>query len=233
VDIRIRALEEQIQSHYRALERYFPSDIARSILSNESGCELNGGHMDITALFFDLRSSTKIAESLEPLLFSEFLSQLFTDIMDLIYGNGGSVNKMLGDGLLATFGPPSPSPNDAKMAIVSAVQIIEHLDTFNDVRPEYLKEPIKAGIGIASGRVFAGFVGSVRRMEYTVLGDAVNIAARLEAATKELNTPIAIDEESVRLAGDGFDTVFLERLTLRGRKEPIGVYGISSMVENG
>lgn len=226
----IEALEKQIQAHYKALERYFPSDVVRSILTNENGSELSGSHMDITALFFDLRSSTKIAEKLDPLLFSEFLNQLFTDVMDLIYGNGGSVNKMLGDGLLATFGSPVPAYDDAKRAVLTAVQIVEHLDMFNDVRPDYLEEPIKAGMGIASGKVFAGFVGSVRRMEYTVLGDVINTAARLEAATKELNTPIAIDEKSAKLVNSDIDTVFLDKLTLRGKGELINVYGISSLV---
>jgi class 3 adenylate cyclase len=226
---RIEELEAQLRRNRHALERYFPAEVAQKILSDEAVCDLTGGHIPATVLFFDLRGSTMIAEGLEPYLFSEFLSQIFTDIMDLIYGNGGSVNKMLGDGIMATFGPPVPQEDDACRAVKSAAEIMEYLHTFNDVRPDYLEHPVKAGIGIASGNVFAGYIGSVRRMEYTVLGDAVNIAARLEGATKELGTPVVLDETTARLAGETLPLATLGSLPIRGRNEPITVYGLAHL----
>ena len=180
----------------------------------------------VTILFFDIRQSTGIAEKLESEIFASFLSDIFTDIMDLIYGNNGSVNKMIGDGIMATFGCPIEHGNDVQNAVTTAVQIRDYLRTFNDVRPEYLDEPLKAGIGIATGTVFAGIIGSVRRQEYTVLGDAVNIANRLEGLTKKTGDSIIIDEATYKEVKDIYPCKKISRVSLRGRKGEIQVFAL-------
>jgi len=180
----------------------------------------------VTILFFDIRQSTGIAEKLESEVFASFLSDIFTDIMDLIYGNKGSVNKMIGDGIMATFGCPIEYGNDALNAVTTAVQIREYLKTFNDVRPDYLDKPLQAGIGIATGTVFAGVIGSVRRQEYTVLGDAVNIANRLEGITKSTGDSIIIDETTYKEVKDLYPWRKIPRVALRGRKGEIRVFAL-------
>jgi class 3 adenylate cyclase len=206
------------------LRRYFTDEMVENILSNSVDTGLSGKHTHATILFFDLRGSTTIAEKLEPMLFSEFLSELFTDIMDLIYGNGGSVNKMLGDGILATFGVPEPLGDDTFKCAQTALQILDYLDTFNDVRPDYIEQPIRCGMGIASGNVFAGNIGSIRRMEYTVLGDAVNTAARLEALTKEARHEILIDANTYELLKERLIFERCSITSVRGKNEAMEIY---------
>ncbi len=227
---RIEELEASNIRQKTSLEKYFPSNIVERILSDEPTDNIMGEHLEATILFFDLRGSTKIAESLEPMIFSEFLSELFTDIMDLIYGNGGSVNKLIGDGIMATFGCPYSLGNDALRCAKSALDIKEYLHTFNDVRPDYLKEPISAGMGIATGKVFAGYVGSVRRMEYTVLGDAVNLSSRLESLTKEYSGSILMDKNTLeKIAPEAlFSTV--GSIGIRGKDTPVDIFTLNGLI---
>ena len=179
-----------------------------------------------TILFFDLRNSTGIAEQMDSATFASLLSDLYTDIMDLIYGNHGSVNKLLGDGILATFGCPVAVGNDAVNAVNTALQIQDYLNTFNDVRPEFLIEPIRAGIGIATGIVFTGVLGSVRRQEYAVLGDAVNIASRLEGYTKTAGCPILIEDITYADVKDSFTCSRVTQACLRGKEKKITIYAV-------
>jgi|WetSurMetagenome_2_1015567.scaffolds.fasta_scaffold203022_2 adenylate cyclase len=226
---KIEELEANNARQRTSLEKYFPSNVVERILSDEPTDSLRGEHLEATILFFDLRASTKIAESLEPIVFSEFLSELFTDIMDLIYGNGGSVNKLIGDGIMATFGCPFSLGDDAFRCAKSALDIKEYLHTFNDVRPDYLKDPVSAGIGIATGKVFAGYVGSVRRMEYTVLGDAVNLSSRLESLTKEYSGSILMDRNTLEKIASKtlFSTV--GSIDIRGKNEPVDIFTLNGL----
>jgi PAS domain S-box-containing protein len=178
----------------------------------------------VTILFFDIRGSTAIAERIDPEIFAALLSDVLTDTMDLIYGHRGSVNKLVGDGLLATFGCPLATEDDAGNAVRAALAVIDYLATFNDVRPDYLAEPLGAGIGLATGEVFAGVVGSVRRQEYTVLGDAVNVASRLQALTKPAGVPVLCDEATALAVRPAIDCAPVGRGRLRGRGQPVAVY---------
>ncbi len=222
----------ELQQQKQALERdkatlgkYFSADLIEAILRKDVSTEAGGGSLlPATILFFDLRNSTGIAERLEPEVFSELLSLLFTDIMDIIFGNMGSVNKILGDGILATFGCPTPTENDMLNAIKAACSIRKYLQTFNAIRPEYLEEDLAAGIGVATGRVFAGNIGSVNRMEYTVLGDPVNVAARLQSLTKKAGVDILIDEETRMGVGEALKTKQLSKKEIRGRDQQMNIY---------
>jgi PAS domain S-box-containing protein len=184
------------------------------------------GRIEVTILFFDIRGSTAIAEQCEPEAFAGFLSEILADIMDLVCGCHGSVNKLLGDGLLAVFGAPVATGNHACNAVEAATRIRDYLATFNDVRPDFLKEPVKAGIGLASGPVFAGLIGSVHRQEYTVLGDAVNLASRLQALTKNLDETILMDEATALAVDGSFACQALYKGRVRGRTEAVRIYGI-------
>lgn len=187
---------------------------------------LVSGRRKVTVLFFDIIGSTAIAERIPPELFSTFLTDIFTDIMDLIYGNKGSVNKLLGDGIMATFGLPMETGQDALNAVTTARQIIDYLNTFNDVRPEYLDNEIKCGIGIATGFVFAGVVGSIRWEEYTVLGDTVNVAARIEKVTRKIEGNILMDENTYAEVKSHFTQCTAYKCSVRGKKEKMRLYSL-------
>ncbi len=223
-----RIVREERKSlfHDAALFMRYGSDELLDYVQNTGENPLQSGKKRVTVMFFDLVGSTSIAEKLDPDVFTSFLNELFIDIMDLIYGNHGSVNKILGDGIMATFGAPLETGKDAYNAVNAAKQIQEYLVTYNDVRPDYLKDRISAGIGIATGTVFAGVIGSVRREEYTVLGDTVNVAARLEKLTRQVGGNILTDEETYNEVKDSFPLHKKYQNRLRGREEMAVVYSI-------
>lgn len=226
----IQWMQQRLKNDRKLLTKYFSEDIVEGILKDEHANSLSGRHQDATIMFFDVRRSTTIAENLEPLVFAEFLSEFFTDIMDLVYGNHGSVNKLLGDGIMSTFGCPVPSENDVLNAAKCALQIRKHLEMFNDVRPDYITDPIKVGMGIATGKVFAGNIGSVRRMEYTVLGDPVNLASRLESMTKEAKVDILIDGNTRNRLGNLVKCRKVEHSGVRGKLQEIEIYSLDDLV---
>lgn len=226
----LKGLNEKLEREKSLLSRYFSMDVVEKILSEEISPRLGGQRLPASMLFFDIRNSTGIAEHLDPEVFSDFLSMVLTDVMDLVFGSMGSVNKLTGDGLLATFGCPSPTDHDARNALSCALRIRDYIQIFNNSRPEYLRDPLGIGIGIATGEIFAGNVGSYRRMEYTVLGDGVNLASRLEALNKELHTTILLDEATLRAAGsDGFIVRDAGLIQIRGKEEQVKVYSLEAL----
>lgn len=229
-DLELDWTKTLLKKEKRILKKYFSEDLVEQILDNEDLTSLGGAKQEASILFFDIRGSTTIAESIDAEVFASFLSEFFTDLMDLVYGNRGSVNKMLGDGIMATFGCPIGSDQDVLNAVKCAVQIREHIMTFNDVRPDFLVEPLAGGIGISTGNVFAGNIGSVRRMEYTVLGDAVNTAARLESMTKEAKVDILIDGETRNKLGNLIKVKKVKFDKVRGKLNHIDIYYLDKVL---
>jgi adenylate cyclase len=223
-------LNSKLDKEKKILTKYFSDEFVESVLNEEIPLDLNGDILDVTILFFDLRNSTGISEILSPEEFADFLSAMFTDIMDLVTGSKGSVNKLLGDGLMATWGCPFPNQNDAYNAVLCATKILEHFKKMNHVKPEKIIEDIRCGIGIATGRVFAGNIGSVKRMEYTVLGEAVNIASRLEAVTKLVGKPIIIDGNTKNLLEGKIKFTKEEIDTVRGKKGKVEIYSLDEIL---
>jgi class 3 adenylate cyclase len=207
------------------LQQYFSEELIEYIRITGTN-PLENRHQQVSVLFFDIRNSTGIAEQLAPKLFAQFLNDILTDIMDLVCGARGSVNKILGDGLLAVFGAPVSSGDDAFNAVKVGLEVQNYLQTYNDVRPDYLIHPIEAGVGIATGQVFAGIIGSVHRQEYTVLGDPVNVASRLESLTRYCPDKVLMDEGTYQLIKGRFDTLRTYKSQVRGKSKPIKVYGI-------
>lgn len=223
-------LNSKLDKEKKILSKYFSDEFVESVLNEEIPLDLNGDILDVSILFFDLRNSTSISEILSPEEFADFLSSMFTDIMDLITGTKGSVNKLLGDGLMATFGCPFPNPEDALNAVKCANKILEYFKTFNQFKPDKLKDEVKFGVGISTGRVFAGNIGSVKRMEYTVLGEAVNIASRLEAITKVVGKPIVIDGNTKNLLNGKILTTKQDIDHVRGKKGQIEIYSLEEVL---
>ncbi|MDR2094502.1 MAG: PAS domain S-box protein [Treponema sp.] len=212
------------------LSRYMSDDVVEYVKRTGNN-PLETAKRRVTILFFDIRRSTLLGESLTPDAFAGLLNDVLTDIMDLVYGCRGSVNKLIGDGLMATFGAPISTKNDALNAVQAAGEMYNYLKTFNDVRPDYLKEPLRAGIGLATGTVFAGVIGSVHRQEYTVLGDAVNIASRLQILTKSAPEKVLMDEETYREVKDDYPCRKVFSGKLRGREGSILIYGLNASRE--
>jgi len=138
----------------------------------------------------------------------------------------GVVDKYIGDAIMAVFGAPVPKPNDAVHAVRAAVKMSEALAVLNERLTERGLAPLGTGIGIHTGDVVAGNIGSERRMEYTVIGDAVNLASRLETATKELGVHILISEDTYELTKDHIEARPVKEIHVKGRAKPVMTYEV-------
>jgi class 3 adenylate cyclase len=203
------------------IRRFATAEVAEELLTN--GFELGGKFVDATAMFSDIRGFTTIAESQSPADTIELLNTYYTLMFEAINGHGGTVNQMVGDGLMAIFGAPVPHADHPLRAVQAAVEMVELIQLFNQ---EQAKAPIQIGIGIASGRVIAGFTGTQSRATYTCVGDTVNLAARLEAHTKVLGRPILIDENTWQGLAGAIAAVEQEPVQLRGKSAAVRVFSV-------
>jgi adenylate cyclase len=194
----IQDLNKKLEKEKNRLLRYFSADLVEKILNEEIPAELGGDIIEGSVMFFDVRGSTTIAERMGPKNYANYISSLFSDLMDIIFNNQGSVNELLGDGLLATFGCPVPAENDQFNALKTAAEIVDYIMGYN----EYVTEKVNFGIGIATGKFFAGNIGSVRRMKYAVMGDPVNTASRIQDLTKEVGHKILFDSNTLKLCDE-------------------------------
>jgi adenylate cyclase len=206
------------------ISKFATKEVAEDLLT--SGFSLGGKHVDASAMFCDIRSFTSIAEGREPAETIELLNDYYTLMMDAIGGEGGIVNQMVGDGLMAIFGAPLPQEDHRQRAVVAARQMIDLIRLFNEEQAARDRVQIEVGIGIASGPVIAGYTGTLRRATYTCVGDTVNIAARLESHTKVANRPILIDENTRSGLEDGIDVEPQGALQMKGKTEAINVYAV-------
>ncbi len=201
--------KKQLRDQQRELFRKFATaEVADSLLT--SGLALGGKHVDATVLFCDIRSYTRITEALSPADTIELLNSYYTLMFDAIAGHGGIVNQVLGDGLMAIFGAPLPLEDHRERAVRAALEMVDLVNGFNREQVLRGRMEIRIGIGIASGPVVAGFMGTQQRVTYTCVGDTANLAAHLEAHTKVVGQPILIDEntrnglgEDIRVEGHG------------------------------
>lgn len=219
----IEELNRKLEKEKRRLLRYFSADLVEKILTEEIPAQLGGDLMVSSVMFFDVRGSTSMAERIGPAFFASFISDLFADIMDIIFDNKGSVNELLGDGILATFGCPVPTDDDAFNAIRAAIDIRTYIENFNSM----VTDSVGYGIGIATGRVFAGNIGSIRRMKYAVMGDPVNAAARIQDMTKELGVPILFDNHTYEPCQSRIRATSYGHFKLRGKEEMVEVLTVA------
>ncbi len=177
-------------------------------------------------MFCDIRSFTTIAEAREPAETIELLNDYYTLMMDAIHGEGGIVSQMMGDGLMAIFGAPLPRDDHRLAAVRAALQMIDLIRLFNQEQTARGRIEIEIGIGVASGRVVAGYAGTHQRATYTCVGDTVNVAARLESHTKLVKRRILIDEDTQRGLGDGIAVEHQGEVLVKGKTVPISVYAV-------
>jgi adenylate cyclase len=213
------------------ISKFATKEVADDLLT--SGFSLGGKHVEATAMFCDIRSFTSITEAREPDETIELLNDYYTLMMDAIGGEGGIVNQMVGDGLMAIFGAPAPREDHRLRAVLAACQMVDLIRLFNVEQAARGKVEIQIGIGIASGQVVAGYTGTLHRATYTCVGDTVNVAARLEAQTKERGRPILIDENTRRGLDESVIVEAQGELPLKGKRQPVKVYAVTvdSLVE--
>lgn len=210
-------------------ERYVSKPLAKDILSNKESIKLGGEEKEVTVLFTDIRGFTALSEKLPPSKVLELLNNYFERMIHVIIRHEGMVDKFMGDSVMALFGAPLAGDNDPLRAVSCAVEMQQELTSLNQ---EHLAkgEPLfETGIGINTGSVVAGNIGSSLRMEYTVIGDNVNIAARLQGIARP--GEIIMSEQTLDKVRDRVRAVELEPVTLKGKNIPIGVYRIEGLRE--
>ena len=204
----------------------FMSETVVDQLMNEGDSLLAGAAQDATILFSDIRGFTHLSEQLSAREMVGTLNAYFTEMVDVIFDNAGTLDKFIGDAIMAVFGAPFVTPEDPDNAAKTAVEMLECLRAFNSGRTGDSQPLLKIGIGISSGTVVAGTIGSIKRMDYTVIGDHVNLAARIESANKYYGTNILISEHTVGRLNGNYRMREVDRVRVIGRDAPVALYEI-------
>lgn len=217
---------EDITSEKRVkstMARYMTREIAEQLM--EAGEDALGGRSQTaTVLFSDIRRFTSISEKLGPRDTVAMLNEYFTEMIEVIFKNKGILDKYIGDAIMAVFGTPFPTPDDTDNAIIVANRMIEVLRELNLRRRSEGNIPIDIGIGLSTGDLISGNIGSLKRMDYTVIGDTVNLAARLESATKYYGVPVLASEYTVAGSNGQHQFRELDLIVVKGKTEPVAVY---------
>ncbi len=218
-----------------AFARFLPEPIVDEVLSRANGdLRLGGVRVVSTVLFADLRSFTSFAERTSPDRVIAVLNRFFGEMSDAVLDNGGTLVAFLGDGLIAVFGAPIECDDHADRALAAAREMLhERLQRFNGWAGEQgCNDGFRMGIGICSGPLMSGNVGSERRLEYTAIGDTVNTASRIESLTKELGHPVLLSESTLALmTAPASDLVFIDEVTVRGRRTPTRLWGLAGAAD--
>jgi class 3 adenylate cyclase len=208
------------------VRRFATSEVAQDL--DASGFALGGHRVQATAMFSDIRDFTAMAEQLPPEETIELLNTYYTLMFDAISGQGGVVNQMVGDGLMAIFGAPLALADPCGAAARAALEMIELVELYNRDPERSGKPALHIGIGIASGDVIAGYTGTQQRATYTCVGDAVNLAARLETHTKTAGQQILIDGATCRALDGSCAVEPLGAVAIKGKAQPVDVYALKT-----
>ncbi len=213
-----------------AFSRYVSPAVVEELMSNPDSIALGGQRRDLTIIFVDIRGFTAYSENKAPEQVVSRLNEYLTAMTGVIFRHGGTLDKYLGDGLMAIYGAPVFFPDHVQRAIQTAIEIQEVIDELNRSWIEKNEPPLKIGVGINTGSVLVGNVGSPERMDYTVIGEDVNLASRVEGLTKTFGTLVIISERSVHtLEGAGdlpWELKYLGDAEVKGFTLPVGVYTV-------
>jgi adenylate cyclase len=208
-----------------ALSRLVSPKVADRVMSQEI-LQLGGSRNKVTVLMSDIRDFTTISEHTEAEEIVAMLNEYFTKMTEIIFHEEGAVDKYIGDCVMAVFGWPEARDDAAARAVRTAVEMRRRLHAFNEERRRAGKPTIENGIGLCNGEVVSGGIGSETRLDLTVIGDTVNVAARLEGLTKQFDCKILLNEAVYLEVADQVPCVFLGAEHVKGRAEPVRVYGI-------
>lgn len=204
--------------------KYVARQVVEKILSGKEQIKLHGERQQITVLFADVRGFTKLAENMEPENVVTLLNKYFNIVVDIIFKYEGVLDKFIGDNVMAFFGAPIKSDNDEERAVTAAMEIQKEIEKFNITRMVDGKDPIFVGIGVNTGEAVAGNIGSEKRMDYTVIGDTVNVADRIQSSA--LGGEILISAATYEKVRDKFNCNELPAIKVKGRRNPVHVFKV-------
>jgi adenylate cyclase len=192
---------------------------------------LQGERRDVSILFQDIRGFTSLSERLDPAVLLRLLNQFFTEVVAAVEAEGGVVKQFLGDGVMALFGAPQPHPDHAERAVRAALGIVTRLKGLNEILTQQGIGPLEIGVGIHSGAVVAGLIGPDNRIEYGVVGDPVNLAARVEALTREMQATILVSRDISAQLGPAFTLGRTASMLVKGKSQPVEVVEVLSLCQ--
>ncbi|OFW44217.1 MAG: hypothetical protein A3J28_18105 [Acidobacteria bacterium RIFCSPLOWO2_12_FULL_60_22] len=205
--------------------RYVSRDVAQELLTYGE-IPLGGVRQPVTVLFSDLRNYTGYCEGLDPHLVVKELNEYFADMTAEIKAHGGMVNKFIGDGIMALFGAPLPRPDDASRAVACALRMVQRNEEYNRRRAEQGLKPLVIGIGLHTGDAVVGTIGAPEKMEYTAIGNTVNVASRIEGENKTFQSRLLVSESTYQLVRERVVAEATEPVKLKGISAPVVLYKI-------
>jgi adenylate cyclase len=209
--------------------RFVSHEVAEAVLTGR--VPLQGERRDVSILFQDIRGFTSLSERLDPAVLLSLLNQFFTEVVAAVEAEGGVVKQFLGDGVMALFGAPQPYPDHAERAVRAALGIVDRLKGLNETLQEQGIGPLEIGIGIHTGTVVAGLIGPDNRIEYGVVGDAVNLASRVEALTRDMQATILVSRDIAAQLGPAFTFGCTATLPVKGKSQPVEVVEVLSLCQ--
>jgi adenylate cyclase len=207
------------------MSRYMDATLADQLLADNEEA-LGGKSVTATVLFSDVRNFTGISEELGAQGTVGLLNEYFTVMVECIQKQGGMLDKFIGDAIMAVFGLPIPHDDDEDRAVRSAIAMITELARWNEGRMAAGKKPVDMGVGLNTDIVVSGNIGSPKRMDYTIIGDGVNLASRLESACKQYAARILISEHTLRKLRGTYRVREVDYVVVKGKLEPVAVYEV-------
>lgn len=219
----------ELEKLQRAFQRFAPNKIVEEII--DRGISIHGEKREVTILFVDILGFTSLSERLPPERLVKVLNGYFERMTQAIVSHRGHISKFIGDGIMATFGSTETNPWQALDAVWAALAMRKRLREYNRELAEQRIPPLSIGIGIHKGMVIAGVFGSTERMEYTVVGDVVNTASRIEGLTRNFKTDILISESVRDSLDDRFEVEAFPPVAVKGKAEKIKTWTVKKFHE--
>ena len=214
------------QREKRRLSRFFSPDVVRAILATRGEEALAGRRRRITVLFSDIRGFTTLSERLEPEEVVGLLREYLTAATAIVFRHGGSVDKYMGDAIMALYGAPFDQPDHAARAVRTGLELQQCVQALSAQWVARGGGSLLSGVGIHTGDAVVGAMGSQQRLEFTAIGDTVNVASRLEGLTRDFGSPVIISQTTYQEVGGLFQARPLGSVRVRGRELPVDIYAI-------
>jgi adenylate cyclase len=214
----------ELERLQRSFARFAPAALVEKIVSDDQ--RPIGERREVTVMFADIRGFTRLSEQLDPAMLVDVLNGYFREMSRVIRSHHGHITRLMGDGIMSVFGALEPNPWHVQDAVEAAIDMRTALASYNQRLRNRALPALEFGVGIHSGPVVAGLVGSDELVEYTVMGDVVNVASRVEALTRQLRTDVLVTDEVRAQLGDRFRMEKMPELAIKGKSLPIVTWAI-------
>ncbi len=223
---RLLTVDREKRQTANLFKSYVAPHVLQELMQSPGNLGLGGKRSEVTVLFSDVRGFTTLSEQLEPEQLVSVLNLYLEKMTQVIFHSDGMVDKFIGDAIMALWGAPTPHENDQEKAIDAALGMVDALKVLNPTIREYIGVPFAIGIGLNSGPATLGNIGSQGKLDYTVIGDSVNLAARLEGLTKQYGVQLIVSENTMRGVQDKFYHRSLDLVIVKGKTKPVEIFEV-------